>query len=411
MPPAPRHIAIIGAGPIGLEAALYAVQRGYHVSVFERGRVAENVRQWGHVRLFSPFGMNASESGRAVLREAGHELPGDDELLTGREFVEQYCQRLPYVQELRESVLEQTSVISIGRVQRLKSDLVSNPDRGLTPFRLLLDGPDGERAVEADVVLDCSGTYGNHNWLGDGGIPCLGERAATDRISYTLPIPAQFGRYAGSGSVLVVGSGYSAATTILAVSKLYLSDPEVELSAVYWVTRTPDVAAPMSRIVDDSLSERDSIACEANSLATDVDGPVEWLPGHVVLEMKPDDRTGRLHVVLQNVDTGVRQTIVADTIIANVGYRPDRSLYEELQVHECYASQGPMKFAAKLLGETSGDCLDQVSHGPDVLRNPEPGFFILGSKSYGRNSSFLMQVGLQQIVDVFRLIDGASGDG
>ena len=64
-----------------------------------------------------------------------------------------------------------------------------------------------------------------------------------------------------------------------------------------------------------------------------------------------------------------------------------------------------MKLAAKLLGETSADCLDQISHGPDVLRNPEPDFYILGAKSYGRNSNFLIQVGLRQIVDVFNLID------
>ena len=95
--------------------------------------------------------------------------------------------------------------------------------------------------------------------------------------------------------------------------------------------------------------------------------------------------------------------IVADRIIANVGYKPDRSLYEELQVHECYASQGPMKLAAALLGETSADCLSQTSHGAETLRNPEPGFFILGSKSYGRDSRFLLKTGIEQIQDLFTM--------
>jgi len=35
------------------------------------------------------------------------------------------------------------------------------------------------------------------------------------------------------------------------------------------------------------------------------------------------------------------------------------------------------------------------------LRNPEPGFFILGAKSYGRNSNFLLRIGWQQVDDVF----------
>lgn len=404
LPPDRPHIAIIGAGPIGLEAALYAARRGYRVSVFERGRVAENIRRWGHVRLFSPFGMNSSEWGRAALRAAGQELPADDALLTGQEFVERYTQRLRYLHELRACVFEQTSVVSVGRAGWLKSDLVL--ERANRPLRLLLDGPDCERAIEADVVLDCSGTYGHHNWLGDGGIPCPGERDAADRISYLLPLPAQLGQYAGVEHVLVVGSGYSAATSILSLSALDdLSDPELILSAVYWVTRSPDSEVPIARIAGDLLGERDFIAHEANSRALEKDGLVEWLPGHIVLEMKQEDHTGRLHVALQNVVSGARRTIIVSRIIANVGYRPDRTLYEELHVHECYATQGPMKLAAKLLGETSSDCLDQTSHGADVLRNPEPNFFILGMKSYGRRSDFLIRVGLRQITEVFELME------
>jgi hypothetical protein len=56
-----------------------------------------------------------------------------------------------------------------------------------------------------------------------------------------------------------------------------------------------------------------------------------------------------------------------------------------------------MKLAAALLGAAGGDCLAQPAPSADLLSNPEPGFFILGSKSYGRNSSFLLRQGLQQI--------------
>lgn len=70
---------------------------------------------------------------------------------------------------------------------------------------------------------------------------------------------------------------------------------------------------------------------------------------------------------------------------------------EELQVHECYPSQGPIKLAAALLGEASTDCLQQTAKGTDLLRNPEPRFFILGSKSCGRDSQFLMKIGIEQV--------------
>ena len=63
-----------------------------------------------------------------------------------------------------------------------------------------------------------------------------------------------------------------------------------------------------------------------------------------------------------------------------------------------------MKLAAALQSSNSGDCLVQMSHGPQSLTSPEPDFYILGAKSYGRNSNFLVAIGLEQIRDLFTLI-------
>jgi hypothetical protein len=64
-----------------------------------------------------------------------------------------------------------------------------------------------------------------------------------------------------------------------------------------------------------------------------------------------------------------------------------------------------MNLSAALLGASaSADCLDQKSLGADTLKNPEPNFFIIGNKSYGRNPTFLINVGLNQIEEVFSLI-------
>jgi hypothetical protein len=65
-----------------------------------------------------------------------------------------------------------------------------------------------------------------------------------------------------------------------------------------------------------------------------------------------------------------------------------------------------MKLAAALLEQPGGDCLDQTSCGPDTLMHPEPSFFILGAKSYGRVSTFLLSVGLAQIREVFTILSG-----
>jgi hypothetical protein len=63
-----------------------------------------------------------------------------------------------------------------------------------------------------------------------------------------------------------------------------------------------------------------------------------------------------------------------------------------------------MKLAAALSGQQSADCLDQKACGPQTLLNPEPNFYILGAKSYGRMPNFLLSVGYGQIREVFALI-------
>ena len=51
-----KKIAIVGAGPIGIEAALYAQALGHDVLLYDRGDVAESVKSWGFVRPFLPVG-------------------------------------------------------------------------------------------------------------------------------------------------------------------------------------------------------------------------------------------------------------------------------------------------------------------------------------------------------------------
>ena len=75
------RVAVLGAGPIGLEAALAATERGMEPVVYERApRVAAHVRDWGHVRMFSPWGLNLSPRVRAIL---GPGAPPDDRVPAG----------------------------------------------------------------------------------------------------------------------------------------------------------------------------------------------------------------------------------------------------------------------------------------------------------------------------------------
>jgi hypothetical protein len=391
--PAPR-VVIIGAGPIGLEAALRLSASGFETVVHERDTVASNVKRWGHVELFSPFAMNSSRAGREAV---GADRPDDEALLSGAAFVTRYLQPLARSVGRQAVIHEHSSVVSVSREATWKHHLVGRRFEVSDRFLLLIEGAGGESVERADAVLDCSGTWGTHNPIGAGGICCPGERRVMEVGDYEIPEMGGDGaeRFAGRHT-LVVGSGHSAATAVVALAGLAESaesDTESAATRVSWITRAQR-AAPLEVAAEDLLPGRAALVTAANRLATDDDPVVEWLPGALVLGI--DGGPGQLSVAVDDPRRG-REVIAADVVLGLTGCRPDRSLYGELQVHECYATGGPMRLAAELLGDTSEDCLQQSVAGIETLQSPEPNFFILGSKSYGRDSRFLMRVGLEQV--------------
>jgi hypothetical protein len=431
----PATIAVLGAGPIGLEAALYGRFLGYMVNVYEHGKAGDNLRRFGHVRLFSPFGMNSSPLGLAALeaQDPQWQPPGPEALLTASEYVAKYLRPLAESDLVIDGLKEQTTVIAVGRDGPLKGELIGSPARAQHRFRLLVEDAGGERIDTADIVIDATGTYGNPNWLGHGGIPAPGERAARAQIEYGLPDILELRReeYAHC-HVLLVGAGYSAATNAIALAQLAAEAPRTRVT---WITRaalgTPAVAGrmanpsyggPIPLIAGDRLPERHRIAQAANALAAGSNPRVAHWPGTTVAAIHQAD--DKFHVHLAGEHAG---KVEVDRVIANVGFRPDNSLSAELQVHECYATGGPMKLAAALMAsprtsalspetrssdeasaaqEAYTDCLAMPSTSPQALLNPEPSFYILGAKSYGRNSTFLIHRGLEQIRDLFGIIGG-----
>src|SRR5262249_46836163 len=160
----------------------------------------------------------------------------------------------------------------IGRRSLLKGD--SGEKRSQQPFRLLVrDAKKVERIEEADVVLDCTGTYGQHRWLGDGGIPAVGELAAEPHIVWGLDDVLRARRAAYTGkNILVSGGGYSAATTVCNLAALGEQQSD---TWVIWLARCHSTQ-PIKRIANDPLRERDRLAVKANMLATRTDGNVEF---------------------------------------------------------------------------------------------------------------------------------------
>jgi thioredoxin reductase len=374
------RVAVLGAGPIGLEAAAHAAQLGYPVTVYDRGDVAEAVGQWGHVRLFTPFGMNCTPLGLELIRKEHpqHKLPEPNDLLTGLEYRDAYLVPLALTAKLGDAVKTRTFVVTVGRSSLLKTDPVNDPKRATAPFRLLLrDDKGAEHFEEADIVLDCTGTYGRHAWLGDGGIPAAGELAAEKQISYGLDdvLSRRKAQYAGK-SVIVVGGGYSAATTVCALSQLA---EENSATWVIWMARGPK-STPLPRNPADPLRERDRLAAKANNLAARGDGNVEYHAPVFIDEVTCHGPDKGFRVVGRV--NGKATVWEVDRVIGNVGYLADSNLTRELHV-----------------GEFAGGS----------VRQPEPGYFVLGMKSFGRDSSFLLKRGYEQVAEVMKLLGKPKG--
>jgi hypothetical protein len=398
-----KRIAIIGAGPIGLEAAVYARGLGHDPLVLERGQIAQNVRDWAFVTLFSPWKMNATELGWRAAGLSGSSLrPHPDVCPSGSELADRYLLPLSRCRALDGAIRTDTQVLSIGREDLLKADQIGKATRKDSAFRILVRDRDGKERIErADVVLDCSGTYGQHRWAGRGGVPAPGEQALAygpeKRLWYTIPdvLGRDRERFADRHTLLL-GCGYSAATVLRDLELLVRRHSRTRVT---WAIRRPGQA--MRAIEGDPLTSRANLVKAALRLTDNPPGWLEFLPLAALEQLWPSD--GRVTAAL-SVDASER-SIQVDQIVAMVGYVPDASIHEQLQVHQCYATGGTMKLSAALLGEAGGDCLTSgATLGPEVLRNPEPMFFILGAKSYGTSSSFLIQAGHRQVRDVFQII-------
>lgn len=394
-----RRMAILGAGPIGLEAALHAAERGWDVQVYESGEIGEHVRHWGHVTFFSPWALNRSALAESRLKARGVELADEDEFPTGAQFVARYLEPLAADDLLSGRIHTQTEVLGVSRKEAFKGQFIGNAHRGQLPFVLLIRDANGERYVEADVVIDATGSYDQPNALGAGGLDAIGERALGDGIERYVPdVLGEDRAHYANLRTLVVGHGYSAITSVSML--LALRDHEAD-TQVFWSSVEPQ--RPYEVLADDPLPQRATLASLGNDAASGQIEGITPLLGTRVVSLAQGEQG--IDVVLDSAEGQTQVTV--DRVIANVGYKPDTSLYRELQVHLCYASEGPMKLAAALLssGGGGGDCLQQVSQGVETLFNPEPDFYVLGAKSYGRNSAFLLKIGREQIQAILEHLD------
>jgi thioredoxin reductase len=386
-------VVVIGAGPAGLAAAAHLTEQGLPVLVLERGpAAADAVRQWGHVRLFSTWAELTDPAAEKLLAPTGWAKPDASTYPTGADWAGQYLQ--PLADALGSAVRYGAPVTGVSRVGR---DRIVDADRADQPFTVDCTAGGREQRVLARAVIDASGTWTLPSPAGGNGLPALGERAAADRISYRVPDltdPAVRARYAGKRTA-VIGSGASAFTALAALDELA---EDIDGTHALWVLRRGISGSTFGGGTADQLPARGALGLAAKAAVDN--GHADAVTGFRTSAIETEGG-GRLILV---GDDGTRLDAV-DEVIVLTGLRPDLSFLSEIRLRLDERLQAPPALAEEI-DPNQHSCGSVRPHGHRELAHPEPGFYIVGMKSYGRAPTFLAMTGYEQARSVAAAIAG-----
>lgn len=376
-------VAIIGAGPLGLEAGVAAAERGLRFAIFERAQPGHSVRCWHHVRMFSPFQFNSSARGRQRLADRGQRVPPGRQRLRAGQFIDDYL--LPLAATL--PVHRDTEALAIRH----------SANGGGPRFELAMRSADRRWTIAANHVIDCAGTFDTPSPITADGTPLPGLDDCREALIFGIPdVAGALREQYGDRRTLVIGSGYSAATVVRDLCALRLTRRHTR---VIWISRR-GIAPPLPLVPKDPFEAREALARHVNDLVRV--GEIDFRPAHVPREVR---RTAAgIEVFLRDGRRPV--TLEVDQIVAAVGFRPNPALTDGLALAICPATESVAGLAAFLARLPSANHAMPHRAGIETLRHPEPGYFRLGSKSFGRLPGFLIATGLHQIDAVIDLIAG-----
>jgi thioredoxin reductase len=391
----PLPVAVVGAGPVGLVAAAHLLARGETPLILEAGEaVGASIREWGHVRLFSPWNHLTEPVSRRLLEAHGWTPPSGDHLPTGWELVRDYLEPLASLPVMAPHLHLGQRVVGI---TRRGFDKVKSPGREGAPFELVVRTREGGiRRHLARAVLDASGTWTSPSPMGAGGLPAEGEEEFRERLRYGIPDirGEERARYAGRRT-LVVGSGHSAFHSVLELARL---GEEAPGSEVTWAVRGTEFGGMFGGEGRDALPARGRLGARLRTLVTE--GRVRFITGFRVARIE-----GSRDHLLAVGECGTRLGPV-DEIVVNTGFRPDLGVLRELRIDLDPWLEAPAKLAP-LIDPNLHSCGSVPPHGYDTLKHPEQDVFLVGMKSYGRAPTFLLLTGYEQVRSVVR---GLTGD-
>jgi thioredoxin reductase len=386
-------VAVIGAGPIGLAAAAHLLEQGETPLILEAGAsIGASILEWGHVRLFTPWRYATDPASTALLEPTGWVYPDPELHPTGAELVEEYLKPLAKLPQIQSNLRLNSRVT---RIARSGFDKMKTTGRDEAPFVLTVRTDNGEELQYlAKAVIDASGTYQSPNPLGANGTSALNEESFASQICYGIPdvLGEHRARYTNK-TVLVAGSGASAFNVLLDLTHL---TEQARDTNVIWVIRRALTQRLFGGGEADELPARGSLGQRVREL-------VEQGSFQVVSEFKAT----QLRRVGNQVEVNSDEQAVGpvDEIIVTTGFRPDLSIFSELRVSLDPAVESPVALAA-MIDPNIHSCGTVRPHGAEELKQPEPDFYIIGSKSYGRAPTFLLLTGYEQARSVAAAVAG-----
>lgn len=389
-------VAVIGGGPIGLAALAHLLERGEKAILFEAGAdIGANIRDWGHVRMFSPWEFNVDAASVRLLARQGWVMPAAHELPTGAELYERYLRPLAALPQIKRCIQTRAKVIAISRRH---IDKMKDQGRAEAPFQLHIARPQGQEAlVEARAVIDASGTWHQPNPLGANGLPAIGERSLKGRIAYGIPDikNSAKARYIGR-RVMVAGSGHSAINALLDLVSLKDEDAATK---IIWVMRGRHTQKVYGGGENDALPARGQLGARIQALVAA--GRVEIAAPFRIARLEALEGRLRVHGEMN----GAAHSIAVDEIIACTGARPALDMLAELRLDLDPAVESS-RALAPLIDPNIHSCGTVRPHGEAALRQPEKDFYIVGMKSYGRAPTFLLATGYEQVRSVAAALAG-----
>ena len=390
-------LIIVGAGPVGLAAAAHARSRGLAAVVLESGGGSgAAVRDWGHVRLFSPWSELVDPVAEKLLTESGWTSPEPTAYPTGRDWVEQYLAPLAELLDAQPDVEIRYGHRVVG-VARAGRDRLVAVGRDEVPFSVHVETAGRHEVLSASAVIDASGTWGTPNPLGGDGYTAPGEAEHADSIFYGIPdlsLPETAARYAGK-HVVVAGRGASAQNALVGLAQLAEQHPGTRIS---WLVRRHDTESAFGGGDNDQLEQRGALGSRAKQVVAA--GPVTTVTGF---------RTARVEgssdgpMTLVSVDGQVVADV--DEVVVVTGFRPDHSWLSEVHLDLDGELSAPSALAPEI-HPAYHSCGSVTPHGANLLRQPEGDLYLVGMKSYGRAPSFLTLTGYEQARSVVAEIAG-----